>query len=387
MRKINRVFIIVLDSAGAGFLPDAADYGDLGANTLGHIGEAVGLTVPNMEALGLGNILPIRGVAPIQNPRGAWGKAASKSKGKDTTIGHWEIAGLVKESPLPTWPDGIPRDVVEAFEARIGRKTLANSVASGTEIIAQYGDEHVRTGFPICYTSADSVFQIAAHESVVPLDTLYEWCKIAREMLDVGRVIARPFIGESGAYQRTPNRHDYSLEPPGTTILDRLAAAGKPVIGVGKISDIFAARGISQSYPIKNNRDGMERTIALAEQEGSGLVFTNLVDFDMKYGHRRDVTGYRDALEEFDSMLPDLLGKLREDELLIITADHGCDPVFRGTDHTREYIPILAAGPAIQPCALGVRSTFADIASTVAEALLGTTDEGSFAGQILQGGA
>ncbi|TAH46070.1 MAG: phosphopentomutase, partial [Treponema sp.] len=206
-------------------------------------------------------------------------------------------------------------------------------------------------------------------------------------MLDVGRVIARPFIGESGAYQRTPNRHDYSLEPPGTTILDRLAAAGKPVIGVGKISDIFAARGISQSYPIKNNRDGMERTIALAEQEGSGLVFTNLVDFDMKYGHRRDVTGYRDALEEFDSMLPDLLGKLREDELLIITADHGCDPVFRGTDHTREYIPILAAGPAIQPCALGVRSTFADIASTVAEALLGTTDEGSFAGQILQGGA
>lgn len=383
MKPIKRVFVVVLDSAGVGFLPDAADYGDLGANTFGHIGEAAGLDVPNMAALGLGNIIPIRGVAPATAPRGAWGKAAERSRGKDTTIGHWEIAGLVMQKPLPTWPDGIPADISRAFEEKIGRKTLGGTVASGTEILKDFGDEHVKTGYPIVYTSADSVFQIAAHEEVVPLATLYDWCHTAREMLDVGRIIARPFVGKDGAWQRTPNRHDYSLDPPGKTILDRLSAAGKPVIGVGKISDIFAGRGIGESHPIKSNRDGMERTIEIARKTGEGFVFVNLVDFDMKFGHRRDVLGYKASLEEFDSMLPSLTALLREDELLIITADHGCDPIFHGTDHTREYIPLLACGPAVKPANLGTRKSFADISSTIAELLLGEKTEGSFAGEIL----
>lgn len=383
MKKINRVFVIVLDSAGAGFLPDADDYGDLGANTLGHIGEAVGLSVPNMEALGLGNILPIRGVRPVSEPRGAWGKAASRSRGKDTTIGHWEIAGLIMDKSLPTFPDGIPPEITREFEAKIGRKTLANSVASGTEILKAFGDEHVKTGCPIVYTSADSVFQIAAHESVVPLETLYEWCHIAREMLDVGRIIARPFTGSNGDWKRTPNRHDYSLVPPGVTILDRLHDAGLPVVSVGKISDIFAGRGVSASNPITSNTDGMEKTINLARAAGSGFVFTNLVDFDMKYGHRRDVKGYRDSLEEFDAQLGTMLPLLRDGEILIITADHGCDPVFKGTDHTREYIPILVAGPGVKPGALGVRETFADISQTIVELLLGESGPGSFARDIL----
>ncbi len=383
MGTVNRVFAIVLDSAGAGFLPDAEEYGDLGANTLGHIGEALGLSVPNMEALGLGNVLPLRGCPPVKESRGAWGKAASRSKGKDTTVGHWEIAGLVTGESLPTYPGGIPEEVTRAFEARIGRKTLANSVASGTEILKQYGDEHVRTGFPIVYTSADSVFQIAAHESVVPLETLYDWCKTARQMLGVGRIIARPFTGSDGDWKRTPNRHDYSLPPPGVTLLDRLSAAGVPVTGVGKISDIFAGRGISESHPITSNSDGMDKTVELARTGGRGFYFVNLVDFDMKFGHRRDVRGYRDALEAFDGSLGTLLPLLREDDLLIITADHGCDPVFRGTDHTREYIPILAAGPRVQPRPLGVRESFADIAATVAELLIGESGPGSFARDII----
>ena len=382
--RIKRVFIVVLDSAGVGALPDAADYGDEGANTLGHIGDAVGLTVPTLEALGLGRITPIRGVRPLESPRGAWGKAASKSCGKDTSTGHWEIAGLAMDTPLPTFKTGIPADISQAFEAKIGRKTLGNSVASGTEIIEQFGEEHVRTGFPIVYTSADSVFQIAAHEEVVSLDTLYEWCHVAREMLDVGRVIARPFVGTPGAWQRTSNRHDYSLLPPGVTILDRLTAAGKKVVSVGKISDIFAARGVAESYPIKSNDEGMEATIRLVSVPGEGLVFTNLVDFDMKYGHRRDVQGYQRALETFDAQLPTLLSLLRDDELLIITADHGCDPIFKGTDHTREYIPVLVAGPAVKPVDLGIRESFADIAATIAELLLNERDEGSFAREIVR---
>ena len=381
---IHRVFVVVLDSAGVGALPDAADYDDLGANTLGHIGDEVGLTVPTMETLGLGRITPIRGVKPVVHPRGAWGKAASKSSGKDTSTGHWELAGLIMEKPLPTFKSGIPAEVSRTFEAKIGRKTLGNISASGTEIIELFGEEHVRTGFPIVYTSADSVFQIAAHEKVVGLDTLYAWCQMARDMLDVGRVIARPFIGQPGSWQRTSNRHDYSLMPPGETILDRLLAAGHRVTSVGKISDIFAGRGVSESYPIKSNDEGMEVTIRLASSSGDGLVFINLVDFDMKFGHRRDVAGYQQALQTFDAQLPTLLSLLRGDELLIITADHGCDPTFRGSDHTREYIPLLVAGPAVQPVDLGTRESFADIAATIAELLLNEPDPGSFAREIVQ---
>ena len=380
---IRRVFIVVLDSAGVGFLPDAGDYGDLGANTLGHIGEAVGLSVPTMESLGLGRIIPIGGVKAVAKPLGAWGKAASLSKGKDTSVGHWEIAGLVTEKALPTFPGGIPESVSAAFEAKIGRKTLGNTVASGTEILVQFGEEHVRTGFPIVYTSSDSVFQIAAHEEVVGLEKLYEWCQIARDMLNVGRVIARPFVGKDGDWQRTAHRHDYSLLPPGVTILDRLLAAGQSVVGVGKISDIFAARGISESIKMRSNSNGMEITIDLAKSPGNGLVFTNLVDFDMKFGHRRDVIGYKQALEDFDAQLPRLLSELREDELLIITADHGCDPIFKGFDHTREHVPILVAGPAVKPSDLGVRESFGDIAATVAELLLHESDKGGFAKQII----
>ena len=380
---IRRVFIVVLDSAGVGFLPDAGDYGDLGANTLGHIGEAVGLSVPTMESLGLGKIIPIGGVKVVEKPLGAWGKAASLSKGKDTSVGHWEIAGLVTEKALPTFPGGIPESVSAAFEAKIGRKTLGNTVASGTEILVQFGEEHVRTGFPIVYTSSDSVFQIAAHEEVVGLEKLYEWCQIARDMLDVGRVIARPFVGKDGNWQRTAHRHDYSLLPPGVTILDRLLAAGQSVVGVGKISDIFAARGVSESLKMQSNSNGMEITIDLAKSPGDGLVFTNLVDFDMKFGHRRDVQGYKQALEDFDAQLPRLLSELREDELVIITADHGCDPIFKGFDHTREHVPILVAGPAVKPGDLGVRESFGDIAATVAELLLHESDKGSFAKQII----
>ena len=385
---ISRIFVIVLDSAGVGFLPDAGEYGDsggdLGANTLGHIGDAVGLTVPVMESLGLGHITPIRGVAPVASPRGAWGKAASRSKGKDTSTGHWEIAGVIMEKALPTFPKGIPPEIVHAFEARIGRKTLANSIASGTQIIEEYGEEHVRTGFPIVYTSADSVFQIAAHEEAVGLDRLYEWCHIAREMLDVGRVIARPFIGAPGSWQRTANRHDYSLQPPGTTILDRLSAAGQDVVSVGKISDIFAGRGVTASHPIKSNDEGIATTLRLAQTPGRGMVFTNLVDFDMKYGHRRDVIGYQQALQSFDAQLATLLSLLRDDELVIITADHGCDPIFKGTDHTREYIPVLAAGPRVVPGNLGVRASFADIAATIADLLLNERDSGSFARDVVR---
>ena len=381
--EISRVFVLVLDSAGVGFLPDAGDYDDWGANTLGHIGDAVGLNVPNMEALGLGRIIPIKGVKPVENPQGAWGKAASRSKGKDTSTGHWEIAGLILNTPLPTFRSGIPLEISQAFEAKIGRKTLANTIASGTEILDEFGDQHVRTGFPIVYTSADSVFQIAAHEDVVGLDTLYEWCHIARDMLDVGRVIARPFVGTSGAWQRTSNRHDYSLLPPGTTILDRLHAAGQSVVSVGKISDIFAGRGVTESHPIKSNIDGMEATIEIAKTPGKGLVFTNLVDFDMKFGHRRDVVGYQRALQDFDAQLPILMSLLREDELLLITADHGCDPIFKGTDHTREYIPILIGGPQVKPADLGIREGFGDIAATIAELLLKENDAGSFARSIV----
>lgn len=380
----KRVVLIVLDSVGAGFLPDAEAFGDLGANTLGHIADALGLNLPHLEKLGLGNILPLRGVPPTAAPRGAWGRAASQARGKDTTVGHWEIAGHITTQPLPTWPQGIPQEVRRAFEEKIGRGTLGGTVASGTEILVEFGAQHVASGQPIVYTSADSVFQIAAHEEVVPLDTLYQWCKIAREMLNVGRVIARPFVGTQGDWQRTPHRHDYSLEVPGETVLDRVKAAGLPVIGVGKISDIFAGRGLTDSHPITSNHHGMDVTLDLVKKPGKGLIFVNLVDFDSKFGHRRDVRGYRDALEAFDQRLGELLPILGPEDILMITADHGNDPIFKGTDHTREYVPLLVTGKTVKPVDLGTRSTFADMAATIDEILLGQKTSGSFAPTILR---
>ncbi|SIQ45639.1 phosphopentomutase [Alkalispirochaeta americana] len=371
MKKLDRLFIIVLDSLGVGALPDAEEYGDLGANTLGHIAEALPLKLPVMESLGLGNILDVRGISPASAPRGAWGKAASRTKGKDSTVGHWELAGVPVDQPLPTWPQGIDSAVIRDFEEAIGRKCLGGGVASGTQIIAELGARHVETGFPIVYTSADSVFQIAAHEEVVGLEKLYHWCEIARKTLSVGRVIARPFIGQEGSWQRTANRHDYALPAPGKTMLDALQEKGCPVVAVGKIADLFAGRGIDESWPTKSNDHGMDKTLEIARQEGKGLVFVNLVDFDSVYGHRRDVRGYRDALESFDFRLGALLPLLRNDEAVLITADHGCDPVFKGTDHTREYVPILAAGPPMSPVPLGCRNSFADIAASAVDLLVG----------------
>lgn len=383
MQKIKRAIVMVLDSAGVGALDDAAEYGDEGANTLGHIGEASGgLCLPNMEKLGLGNIIDIKGVKKLDTTIGSYGKAIEASVGKDTTIGHWEIAGIITEEALPTYPNGFPADFLKKYEEAIGRKVLGNEVASGTEIISRLGDEHVSTGSPIIYTSADSVFQIAAHEEVISLDELYKFCEIAREMLQVGRVIARPFIGKTGEYVRTSNRHDYSLEPK-ETVLDRLNAAGQEVLGVGKISDIFAGKGITSSVRTKSNTEGVDRTIELIKQNNQGLIFTNLVDFDMKFGHRRDVLGYKKALEEFDSRLSEIMDCMNDDDILILTADHGCDPTYKGTDHTREYAPIIAYGKKLKAVDLGVRNTYADIAYTLEEMLLGNYLDGSFAKEII----
>ncbi|WP_018525145.1 phosphopentomutase [Alkalispirochaeta alkalica] len=373
MMKMDRLFVIVLDSLGVGALPDAEEYGDLGANTLGHIAEALPLDLPVMESLGLGNVSAIRGVRPASAPRGAWGKAASRTRGKDSTVGHWELAGLPVEEPLPTWPRGIDPAVIRDFENAIGRRCIGGGVASGTQIIADLGADHVETGCPIVYTSADSVFQIAAHEEVVGLETLYAWCETARAMLKVGRVIARPFTGNAGAWQRTANRHDYALEAPGTTMLDHLQEKGCAVTGVGKISDLFAGRGVDESWPTTSNDHGMEKTLEILQGGGSGLVFVNLVDFDSVYGHRRDVRGYRDALEGFDRWLGEFLPLLGQNEGVIITADHGCDPIFKGTDHTREYVPLLAAGPRVRPGDLGCRSSFADLAASAVHLLTGSS--------------
>ncbi|GAB6088796.1 phosphopentomutase [Spirochaeta dissipatitropha] len=378
---MNRVFIIVLDSLGVGYLPDAEEYGDLGANTLGHIDDSLELKLPVLESCGLGNILPLRGVSAVDNPRASWGRAASVTKGKDSTVGHWEIAGLPIDEALMVWPEGIPAEITAEFESRINLKTLGGSVASGTQIIAELGSEHCRTGYPIIYTSADSVFQIAAHEEIVPLETLYSWCEAAREMLNVGRVIARPFIGTEGSWKRTGNRHDYSMPAPGITMLDVLARAGKSVTSVGKISDLFAGRGINESFPTKTNDEGMQKTIELAGSDSSGLVFVNLIEFDSVYGHRRDVRGYRDALQAFDAQLGTLLPLLGEDDAVIICADHGCDPIFKGTDHSREYIPVLVYGPALKAVELGTRSSFADIAATTLDLLLGNPADSEIRGQ------
>lgn len=367
---MKRVFLIVLDSVGIGEMPDAAAYGDAGTNTLKAAASSPFFHVPNLAKLGLFNLDGVDWHEDVDGITGRIARMKEASKGKDTTIGHWEIAGIYSPRPLPTYPEGFPDEVLERFAQATGRGVLCNKPYSGTAVIQDYGDEHVRTGKLIVYTSADSVFQIAAHEQVVPLDELYRCCEIAREILQgehgVGRVIARPFLGESGRYVRTPRRHDYSLLPPAVTMLDQLEEAGKSVIGVGKIRDIFAGRGITEFVTTTGNEDGIEKTVSYMEKEFDGLCFVNLVDYDMLYGHRRDVDGYAKALSYFDEKLPQMLSLLKEDDVLMITADHGCDPSYgKTTDHTREYTPFLMAGPRVAAGNLGTRDTFADIAATV----------------------
>ncbi|MCS5694751.1 phosphopentomutase [Desulfofundulus thermocisternus] len=370
---INRLTLIVLDSVGIGELPDAERYGDRGSNTLANTARAVGgLNLPNLGRLGLGNILAIEGVPPVEQPLGAYGRMAEASAGKDTTTGHWEIAGLLLERPFPVYPHGFPPEIIESFEKRIGRPVLGNRAASGTAIIEELGEEHIKTGYPIVYTSADSVFQIAAHEEVIPVNELYGMCRVARELLTgphaVGRVIARPFVGKPGAFKRTDRRRDFSLPPPAPTVLDLLTQNGFSVLAVGKIEDIFAGRGITEAIHTKDNMDGVDRTVACMRRLERGLIFTNLVDFDMLYGHRNNPRGYAAALEAFDRRLPEILSAVSPDEVLIITADHGCDPTTSSTDHSREYVPLLVYGPLVEPGVnLGTRSTFSDVAASVAE--------------------
>lgn len=372
---MNRVIIIVLDSVGIGEMPDAELYGDKGSNTLGNIGKSIGgLRLPNMEKLGLGNIGDIYGIKKIDNPIGNYGKCAELSKGKDTVTGHWEISGVVLEKPLKTFPNGFPTEIIEEFQDSIGRKIIGNKVASGTEIIKELGEEHVKTGYPIVYTSADSVFQIAAHEEVIPLENLYDMCKKARKMLTgentVGRIIARPFIGEKGNYTRTPNRRDFALDPFNKTILEYLKEDNLNVMAVGKIEDIFNGKGVTEAVHIKNNSEGVDRTIDYMKEDKEGLIFTNLVDFDMLYGHRNDIEGYAKALVEFDKKLPEIINTMKNDDILIITADHGCDPTTASTDHSREYIPLLVYGKPIKSGVnLGIRSCFCDIGKTVLDIL------------------
>ncbi|MDN5364282.1 MAG: phosphopentomutase [Eubacteriales bacterium] len=384
-----KVTVIVLDSVGAGALPDAAEFGDEGVDTLGHIAAVTDLRLPNLQQLGLGNLHPIRGVEPVPAPRAAFGKMAEKSRGKDTTTGHWEICGLILDKPFPTYPNGFPPDLIAAFERAIGRRVLGNKVASGTAIIEELGAEHMRTGYPIVYTSADSVFQVAAHEEVIPLDELYRICSIARELLTgphaVARVIARPFVGRPGNFRRTYNRRDFSLAPPAPTLLDRLKEAGYAVVGIGKIEDIFAGRGLTRAVHTEGNMDGVDKTLNFMQEDMEGLIFTNLVDYDSLYGHRNDPEGYARALMDFDRRVPELLAALSPGDLLVITADHGCDPVSPGTDHTREYVPLLVYGSRVKAgYNLGIRETFADLGATVAEIFGVSLPVGrSFAGEIL----
>ena len=365
----QRVIWIVLDSAGIGEMPDAPAYGDTGSDTLGNIARLRPMRLPNFARLGLGNIKPIAGIEPAAVAGGAFGKCTLASPGKDTTTGHWEMVGIHLEKPLPLYPHGFPADLMKSFEDRIGRDTLGNKAASGTEIMKELGDEHVRTGSPIVYTSADSVFQIAAHEETIPLWELYRICEIAREMLpDIGRVIARPFEGESGAYKRTANRKDFAMPPKRGMLLDRLQAKGVAVHSIGKIIDIFLGRGIKDYDKTKSNADGMAKTLAAMDETRRGLIFVNLVDFDSLFGHRNDVEGYARALEDFDAWLPALETKLADGDLAILTADHGCDPTTPSTDHSREYTPLLAFGPgARRGVNLGTRATLSDIGQTVAE--------------------
>jgi phosphopentomutase len=386
--RFQRIIWIVLDSVGVGAMPDAADYGDTGSDTLGNIARQRRLIVPNLCALGLGNLKPIPELPRAQNPEGAYGRCTLRSPGKDTTTGHWEMAGIHLAKPFPLFPHGFPPEIMREFERRIGRSTLGNKAASGTEIVKELGAEHVRTGSPIVYTSADSVFQIAAHEAVIPNPELYRICEIAREILrgpyEVGRVIARPFEGEPGHFQRTANRHDYAVPPPPGMLLDKLAEKQIEVRSVGKISDIFLGRGITAQYKTKNNADGMNKTLEAMQGFKCGLVFVNLVDFDQLYGHRNDVEGYARALEQFDAWLPQFRAALLPDDLAILTADHGCDPTTPSTDHSREYTPLLAFGPhARAGVDLGLRATLSDLGQTVARNFATSIEKGtSFLSEI-----
>ncbi|NLZ93344.1 MAG: phosphopentomutase [Firmicutes bacterium] len=369
--KIKRVIMVVLDSLGVGELPDAAQYGDAGSNTLAHTAAAVGsINIPFLQALGIGCLTTVPGVPCPAHPLAAYGKMNERSSGKDTTTGHWEISGIILDKPFPVFENGFPPEIIEPFSAAIGRPVLGNIKASGTEIIERLGAQHLQSGNPIVYTSADSVFQIAAHEDIVPLATLYYWCETARRLLTgdfaVGRVIARPFIGSPGSFKRTANRRDYSLQPPRETILDKLVAAGYEVAGIGKIKDIFAGRGLTVAIHTKNNDDGMNKLLELMKSFTEGLIFVNLVDFDMVYGHRNDAQGYAQALERVDKQIQTVSQKMDADDLLIILADHGCDPTYPHTDHTREYVPLLVYGKQVKPVNLGVRETFADVGQTIA---------------------
>lgn len=388
---INNVTLIVLDSVGVGELPDAYKYGDEGSNTLGNIIKNVkNIKLTNLNRLGLGSIDGVEGLDYIDNVIGSYGKLSEKSPGKDTTTGHWEIGGIILKEPFPTFPNGFPDELISKYEELIGTKILGNKVASGTTILEELGEEHINTGYPIVYTSADSVFQIAAHEEVIPVDRLYELCEIARGILidkyAVGRVIARPFVGKSGSFVRTSNRRDFSIKPIEETMLDIIKKAGLEVMAVGKIEDIFSGQGITKSVHTVDNMNGVDNTIKYIKEHNRGLIFTNLVDFDMKYGHRNNVEGYARALEEFDNRLPEIIDCLNEDEILIITADHGCDPTTVSTDHSREYIPVLIYGKKIKRgINIGIRNTFADIGATILDllGLEGLNNGESFAHLIL----
>jgi phosphopentomutase len=384
MGKFERVTWIVLDSVGIGPLPDAADYGDVGRNTLGHIAESRPLQIPTLIEMGVANIAPLAHLTPPSRPSAGFGKGATHSPGKDTTTGHWEMAGIWLDQAFPVYPNGFPPAIIDAFEKQIGRGTIGNKPASGTEIIKELGEEHVRTGKPIVYTSGDSVFQIATHEDVIPIAELYRMCEMARKILDgpnrVGRVIARPFTGPSGNFVRTPRRHDYAVEPPKPMLLDVLQERSIPVFGVGKIHDIYNGRGVEDYVTTTGNADGMQKLSAAVREQKAGLIFCNLVDFDMLYGHRKDVEGFARSLEEFDSLLADFLKQLGPSDLLMITADHGCDPDLRWktTDHSREYVPILAYSPKNSNGAdLGTRDTLADMGQTIAANFGGTIPHGS----------
>ena len=387
---MKRIFLIVLDSFGIGAMPDSESFGDVGVNTLRACAASSKLHIPNLIAAGLGNIDGVDCLPKADAPTGAVARLTEMSMGKDTTIGHWEIAGLISPDPLPTYPQGFPQEVLDAFEAATGRGCLCNLPYSGTDVIRDYGEEQLKTGKWIVYTSADSVFQVAAHEEYIPLEELYDACRKARSILQgkhgVGRVIARPYIGTAGNFRRTANRHDYSLEPPARTLLDAVKSAGLDSIGVGKIYDIFAGVGTTEHVYNKSNADGMAHTLRYAQSDFQGLCFVNLVDFDMQFGHRRDAPGYANALSEFDAWLPSLLEMLTDEDLVMITADHGCDPSYTATtDHTREYVPLLILGKHVKPVNLSTRNSFADIAATVAE-LLGVsldTPGKSFAKEIL----